>query len=566
MVNWMFSSSICKDYSLYFNEYRSISFDISPNEIEIYSRIHALDEKQPSSLFQLYQSASRIVTSDGYITVLMVTSGYKELFQNFLEFAKDLKSFLIISPHEDIINIATSYGMGVYRFKKLLSNRSVSAEASFGSFDYQDLMLFRTKTVLNLLLLGFKVIIADIDAVWKDNPFTILQDQTMGMNGYDIGVTIDSREICGCFVVLNNSLQGIRFWNSVYAAHLELVDSARQNDFRLQNFSDSEQKILTHFIFEGGYTHPISIRILPAAFFPSGLDYFNLNLVSNPAVIHNNFIIGKSVKNYRFQRHGLWNLENNSLGKWNSKYLTSVVNRTIPTLQLILPIHDSIVSSNHVLVQVLTENDVLSTGKLWMSADPPSFIHFQSMGVFDLNLSYDSPVVISMMPILDDSNIDMSVDIGINRSVFSFDFGGNETLIAMAHANVIESLIDIPKGFSNYQVTEETPSSFKIRYFIKVLAFNRPVSLRRLLLSLSMADYGNETVSLDILIDGNRTFDEGIIVSKVEEMALEFNWCCGIKTVYRYPTNQGLVRQWYNSWDPEIDTDVAFVFEDDTEV
>jgi hypothetical protein len=50
----------------------------------------------------------------------------------------------------------------------------LSAEASFGSVQYQELILFRTETVMELLLLGFRPIIADIDAVWLRDPLTWL--------------------------------------------------------------------------------------------------------------------------------------------------------------------------------------------------------------------------------------------------------------------------------------------------------------------------------------------------------------------------------------------------------
>jgi hypothetical protein len=47
--------------------------------------------------------------------------------------------------------------INAYLFSNLEAKKSnLSAEASFGSVKYQELILFRTETVMELLLLGFR--------------------------------------------------------------------------------------------------------------------------------------------------------------------------------------------------------------------------------------------------------------------------------------------------------------------------------------------------------------------------------------------------------------------------
>jgi hypothetical protein len=46
----------------------------------------------------------------------------------------------------------------------------------------------------------------------------------------------------------------------------------------LENFSDSEQKVITRLLVEKTYLGNLNFQILPEDIFPSGFDYFNLHL------------------------------------------------------------------------------------------------------------------------------------------------------------------------------------------------------------------------------------------------------------------------------------------------
>ena len=91
-------------------------------------------------------------------------------------------------------------------------------------------MLFRTETVMALLLLGFRPVIADIDTVWLHDPVSIVKRGNLiyprhasshsteteasshstetgarSFESVDLSVTNDNGEICGCFVAVNNT-------------------------------------------------------------------------------------------------------------------------------------------------------------------------------------------------------------------------------------------------------------------------------------------------------------------------------------------------------------------------
>jgi hypothetical protein len=160
---------------------------------------------------------------------------------------------------------------------------------AFGSVSYQRLMLARTRVVMALLRAGsFRPLVADIDAVWLNDPLAVLplvprlplslsplpsQDNTAGAgagagashsNGqdhgqvyaYDVAVTDDDNgEWCGCFVSLAPTERAAAFWEHVTHLHAALVGGAEgqgqgqgQGDKTMPSFLESEQKIISRLL------------------------------------------------------------------------------------------------------------------------------------------------------------------------------------------------------------------------------------------------------------------------------------------------------------------------------
>lgn len=107
---------------------------------------------------------------------------------------------------------------------------------------------------------------------------------------------------------------------------------------------------------------------------------------------------------------------------------------------------------------------------------------------------------------------------------------------------------------------------------IKILTFNRVESLKRLLNSLSSANYSR-------IPDGKR-LDVEIFVDFPQEPNLEslntrrdtlsaaksWNWEHGDKRIHARLENVGLAGQWHELWYPTSSNDLAFVLEDDLQV
>eukprot|EP00041_Stephanoeca_diplocostata_P008899 m.133114 g.133114 ORF g.133114 m.133114 type:complete len:543 (-) comp17526_c1_seq1:482-2110(-) len=111
-----------------------------------------------------------------------------------------------------------------------------------------------------------------------------------------------------------------------------------------------------------------------------------------------------------------------------------------------------------------------------------------------------------------------------------------------------------PVGGENRNTTTNPNTSDAVKLKIFVLTFDRSASLKRLLQSLSEAYYDKdgrteESIELNIMIDvgkGARQVHNAAVV----EVAEQFEWRHGKKTVHRQPVHVGLSGQWINSWRP----------------
>ena len=472
--------------------------------------------------YSLLWHAARLHSTDsGHIVLLLVTSGYLDLLSNFIcsvrSFQPTFRAFLIITSDDAVVQYAQSVGVGVYRMTNYSQSYSDNF-ADFGTMKYQELVLGRTEVTMKLLLMGYKPIIADIDAVWLSDPLRFLkQPQSADEGDYDVAVTDDNGEVCGCFVALSNSEPAKLFWMEVLRQHRELVKRGE-----LSKFSDSEQKILTALIYEKEYRNEALFRLLPKSQFPSGYMYFNLQSGRSgvpPAVIHNNFLIGKEMKKERFKRYGLWftaETEESSsvpgqcvvdnLQVWRKVFGNVSREVYIPSLNIILPVHNSVAVTDRVMVQVLREEPISEAVKqkedlvLWVESDPPKYAQFTSAAIAQLRIE-NTKVIASIIANIYGTNIEISADVGANREIFAADFGGNSAILKIAHERV-QNMSSKHQIRTLEQLDTVDEKLMRLRYSIKVLAFNRADSLTRLLNSLLTANYlGYPDISLEIFID-----------------------------------------------------------------
>ena len=387
------------------------------------------DAQQRSLLDQLV----RVSTPEREVAVVLASGGYVDLLANFLCSARALgrRNILVVSASRTVLSLAIASGIGYTT--PLPSQYAGAGSASFGSVAYQELMLFRTQVVTLVLQLDFRPIVADIDTVWLSDPWVSWR----GRRDFDLLVTDDGGEVCGCFVYLNSTPGAMSLWNELLRSHQAMVDEATSSG-RLASFADSEQKILTRLIYGREFRGDLRVFVLPKESFPSGYDFFGEFASKNtsPVVVHNNFIIGKETKINRFQRYGLWYLSHGSSHSqgyvecsdgitkgWVQAFASSLKDLRLPVQFAVSPVHNSISSSSSILVQVINERtpQATSASKLWFKVDPPTYLPFDHHAIYELH-----PVGIDRVHFFVSSDFfrtNSYVSVGINNSVFAMDRG-----------------------------------------------------------------------------------------------------------------------------------------------
>ena len=247
---------------------------------------------------------------------------------------------------------------------------------------------------------------------------------------------------------------------------------------------------------------------------------------------------------------------------WSLAFPSSARDPYINSIYIVLPVHDALLESDRMLMQVLTETtsssvDALFDTRLWVGVDPPTYVPFKNIGILDMTTVLGGSRLLSLTGSVEQSNVAVSVDVAKNSDIFASDRGHRYHFLANEH--VLQTRLDdsvdgleverctrhdqgddqqlfnacleddVAAGANQSRYGEPVDQAVAMSYVIKVLAFNRPSSLKRLLTSLHAAEYLNLSVPLEIIVDGNRTADEGLLVSGVVELAESFQWLHGPK-------------------------------------
>lgn len=107
------------------------------------------------------------------------------------------------------------------------------------------------------------------------------------------------------------------------------------------------------------------------------------------------------------------------------------------------------------------------------------------------------------------------------------------------------------------------------RLLVKVLTFNRPKPLKRLLSSLSESDFRGDVADVEIWVDGPRGGRSTPERDEVISFAKRFKWAYGKVDVIVRDENVGLVGNWLGCWSdvsPEDFQTAVLILEDDMEV
>ena len=218
------------------------------------------------------------------IIITFVNSAWITLAKNWVCSAEKvgLKEHLfLVSFESGVCSSFKSDGVRCYEHTKVIPG------TVFGEPDYQKLVIERTRLVLKLLNCGQRILMADADISFLQNPLDVLKDLTVkkdvvfqadssGVGFVDVWLHYVFRYICGGFIYMKPTAATKQLWLSVLKY---------QTDYKWNDQAGLNICIRHH-------SHNISWDTLDAKRFPNGKQFFHYRERSDKSmIVHANHLI-----------------------------------------------------------------------------------------------------------------------------------------------------------------------------------------------------------------------------------------------------------------------------------
>lgn len=298
--------------------------NFSPSGRTIWGIQSVLTERKIDNMLHLLMLTKAV--SENRTIILTQVEGLKqiEMLDNWLCSVMKLKpkvsNFIILTSLEHIKEIYESQGYNVFLMTSNVSKNVREEHADFLSHNFENRVCQRRKIAIFLLEHGYRVLIADNDAVWLKNPF--IHGDFDG--SADIYAQDDGGSMCVGFIIMKSSVATIRWiraWHQVHSAMVEAGDSIPGqplwDEQRVANKILTSKRLhpqLARLLKDQAFAQdpkvkPV-VKLLDRTKFPPGKDYFNPGKTGKDraVIVHNNFISGFQAKKERFIKFGLWSI------------------------------------------------------------------------------------------------------------------------------------------------------------------------------------------------------------------------------------------------------------------
>ncbi|ELT98190.1 hypothetical protein CAPTEDRAFT_212399 [Capitella teleta] len=271
--------------------------------------------KLQASLFgseELLDDILRKRAIDNIIILVCVDSGYSRMAMNlyYTSFHKlSINNYLFMGTDDQICATLQKQGFACYTYQESPIHDSVS---NWGTVEFSRKTHHKTKVTLDALLLGYTVLLVDVDIIFFHNPFPYLICKRC-----DIQIQNDMTEGNSGFYLARPTTASITLHQKAYNA--SLLPGALSN-----------QKVLDRIMERMSQEHELVMQTLPKKQFPNGEVYFeegrrmfaNDNPCNDCVIVHNNWMLTGAAKELRFKESGLWQVDTNGYySDPNNKYI-----------------------------------------------------------------------------------------------------------------------------------------------------------------------------------------------------------------------------------------------------
>ncbi len=260
----------------------------------------------PSSLYTPHDTFHNalIENADDTDTIYLISVdfGYIDMAMNLYEtsFKKlHIRNFLYVCSDQKAVQVLHVKGIPCYLYKQ--TEISGGSASGYLEGDFAKKTHIKTKIVLSALLLGFTVILSDVDIVYISDPANYFY-----CDFCDVEMQNDYGEANSGFYIAHPK-QG-----TILLHQLALANAmASPDDYTSQQMTMNAAVALLEG--EGRLT----INMLDPLLFPCGYYYYEVGqrmyATDNPCntciIVHNNWIVTKAAKIYRFKENLQWQLD-----------------------------------------------------------------------------------------------------------------------------------------------------------------------------------------------------------------------------------------------------------------
>lgn len=257
----------------------------------------------PSEDFVL--ALTQHATPDRFILLALVDAAFADMAINLYESSLKpfgIENFLFVGAGQRACEILSNVSLPCFHYTEDKDNEVPS---TYRSPDFIRKMNIRTDMILDALSVGFTVLHTDLDVSFLKNPIPDLREI---MTKADIATLWDSVAYNAGFVVVRPTW----FSKQIYKEMKSMTrHSDKVDDQTALNSQISRMNVLYRF-------RGFSAVALNNKRYLCGVDYFEKDRrffaanCSDCIVVHNNWIVGREAKVYRFKEHLLWMYDKDS--------------------------------------------------------------------------------------------------------------------------------------------------------------------------------------------------------------------------------------------------------------
>ena len=267
--------------------------------IQVQKDVNGIGEERESEYRSTLQ---RVASPEGIVILALVDKTYIDMATNFYETSikpLHISNMLFISLSKSTCLPLVEKGLECFAYSE--HDPAEEVDAAFGSDIFKHKMNVRASFIIDALKWNYKILLTDLDIVYFKNPLPYFTCTDCDMECLEDG-SMDNLNAGFLF------MRPTKMAMSTYQLRVQLTDQYKQK---------TDQMLFNMALKQ--LTGKVKVRALPRDSFPCGKFYFEYqgrHFTNNIpcetcVVVHNNWIVGKDAKVYRFKENNLWLYDEN---------------------------------------------------------------------------------------------------------------------------------------------------------------------------------------------------------------------------------------------------------------